>query len=93
MRRPHRIILGAVLLVLAGTYGALATISPSGIDSRLRLDWEVGQTRGGRPEIQGYVINDNMQPAMNVRLLVETLTAMTKPLIVPTASCSVPSPH
>ena len=73
MTRQHRIILGAVLLVLAGTHGALATISPSGIDSRLRLDWEVGQTRGGRPEIQGYVINDNMQPAMNVRLLVETL--------------------
>ena len=73
MTRPHRIILGAVLLVLAGTHGAPATISPSGIDSRLRLDWEVGQTRGGRPEIQGYVINDYMQPAMNVRLLVETL--------------------
>lgn len=72
MTRPHRIILGAVLLVLAGTHGALATISPSGIDSRLRLDWEVGQTRGG-PEIQGYVLNDNMQPAMNVQLLVETL--------------------
>ena len=78
MTRPHRIILGAVLLgvilpVLAGPHGALATISPSGIDSRLRLDWEVGQTRGGRAEIQGYVINDNMQPAMDVRLLVETL--------------------
>ena len=73
MTRPHRIILGAVLFVLAGTHGTLATISPSGIDSRLRLDWEIGQTRGGRPEIQGYVINDYMQPAMNVRLLVETL--------------------
>ncbi len=66
MRRPHRIILG-------GTHGALATISPSGIDARLRLDWEVGQTRGGCPEVQGYVINDNMRPAMSVRLLVETL--------------------
>ena len=73
MTKPHRLILGALLLVLAGTHGALATISPSGIDSRLRLDWEVGQTRGGRPEIRGYVINDNMQPALEVRLLVETL--------------------
>ena len=72
MTKSHRLILGALLLVLAGTHGALATISPSGIDSRLRLDWEVGQTRG-RPEIQGYVINDNMQPALDVRLLVETL--------------------
>jgi hypothetical protein len=74
MTRPHRIILGAVLLILGGTHGALATISPSGIDARLRLDWEVGQTRGGRPEVQGYVINDYMRPAMSVRLLVETLT-------------------
>lgn len=73
MRRTRRIILGAVLLVLGGTHGALATISPSGIDTRLRLDWEVGQTRGGRPEIQGYAINDYMRPAMNVQLLVETL--------------------
>jgi hypothetical protein len=73
MTRPRWIILGAVLFVLAGTHGTLARISPSGIDSRLRLDWEIGQTRGGRPEIQGYVINDYMQPAMNVRLLVETL--------------------
>ena len=72
MTRPHRIILGAVLLILGGTHGALATISPSGIDPRLWLDWEVGQ-RGGRPEVQGYVINDYMRPAMSVRLLVETL--------------------
>jgi hypothetical protein len=73
MTRPQRIILGAVVLILAGTHGALATISPSGIDARLRLDWEIAQTRGGRPEIQGYAINDFMQPAINVRLLVETL--------------------
>ena len=73
MTRPHRIILGAMLLILGGTHGALATISPSGIDARLRLDWEVGQTRGGRPEVQGYVVNDHMRPAMDVRLLVETL--------------------
>jgi hypothetical protein len=43
------------------------------IDARLRLDWEVSQTRGGRPEIQGYVINDYIRAAINVRLLVETL--------------------
>ena len=73
MTRTQRIILATVLLVLAGAHGALATISPSGIDARLRLDWEVSQARHGRPEIQGYVINDYMQPAMNVRLLVETL--------------------
>jgi hypothetical protein len=91
MTKPHRLILGALLLVLAGTHGALATISPSGIDSRLRLDWEVGQTRGGRPEIQGYVINDNMQPAMDVRLLVETLDSNGQIIDRTYASWSVPS--
>jgi hypothetical protein len=50
MTKAQRIILGAMPLILAGTHGALATISPSGIDGRLRLDWEVSQTRGGRPE-------------------------------------------
>lgn len=73
MTRAQRIIPWVVLLILAGTHSALATISPSGIDGRLRLDWEVSQTRGGRPEIQGYVLNDYMRAATNVRLLVETL--------------------
>jgi hypothetical protein len=73
MTRQQRVILGAVLLILAGTHGALATIGPSGIDARLRLEWEVSQTRDGRPEIRGYVLNDYMRAAINVRLLVETL--------------------
>jgi hypothetical protein len=73
MTRQQRVILGAVLLILAGTHGALATIGPSDIDARLRLDWEVSQTRDGRPEIRGYVLNDYMRAAINVRLLVETL--------------------
>ena len=70
-----RIILGAVLLVLAGADGAMAIISPSGIDARLRLDWDVAQTRKGRSEIQGYVLNDYMRQAIDVRLMVETLDA------------------
>jgi hypothetical protein len=73
MARPPGIILVALLLILAGAHVVLATISPSGIDTRLRLDWEIGQSRGGRPEIQGYVINDYMRAAVNVRLLVESL--------------------
>ena len=93
MTRPHRIILGAVLLILGGTHGALATISPSGIDARLRLDWEVGQTRGGRPEVQGYVINDYMRLAMMYDCSSRRSTAMAKPLTVPTASWSVLSQH
>lgn len=73
MASPQRIILVALLLIVAGAHVALATISPSGIDTRLRLDWEIGQSRGGHPEIQGYVINDYMRAAINVRLLVESL--------------------
>ena len=54
---------------------AAAVIVPSGIDYRLRLDWEAGTTRRGRPVIRGYVLNDHGRPASDVRLLVETLDA------------------
>src|SRR4030095_5946368 len=72
MARPQRSILVALLLILAGAHVALATISPSGIDTRLRLDWEIGQSRGGHPEIQGYVIHDYMGAACTARWLVES---------------------
>ena len=72
MARFRRTTLGTGLLILAGTHAALATVSPSGIDARLQLDWEVVEMRG-RPQIQGYVINDYMRPAINVRLLVESI--------------------
>ena len=52
-----------------------AVSEPSGIDSRLRLDWEAGTRRGGKPAIQGYIYNDNGRPATDVHLLVETLDA------------------
>ena len=39
-----------------------AVSEPSGIDSRLRLDWEAGTRRGGKPAIQGYIYNDNGRP-------------------------------
>jgi hypothetical protein len=54
---------------------ALAVSAPSGIDSRLRLDWDAGTGRGGKPVIQGYVYNDYGRPAVDVHLLVETLDA------------------
>ena len=71
---------GVALLVLAlvlGTGGAPATavMAPSGIDPRLRLDWEAGQTRGGRPVVTGYVYNDYSRAASYVRILVESLDA------------------
>lgn len=71
---------GVVLLVLAlvlGTGGApaIAEMGPSGIDFRLRLDWEAGYTRGGQPVVTGYIYNDYGRSANNVRLLVESLDA------------------
>jgi hypothetical protein len=54
---------------------ALAISAPSGIDSRLHLDWDAGTGRGGKPVIQGYIYNDYGRPAVDVRLLVETLDA------------------
>ena len=53
---------------------AAAVSAPSGIDSRLRLDWDAGTRRGGAV-IQGYVYNDYGRPAADVHLLVETLDA------------------
>jgi hypothetical protein len=54
---------------------AAAVSTPSGIDPRIRLDWEAGTRRGGKPVIQGYVYNDYGRPASDVHLLVETLDA------------------
>ena len=54
---------------------AVAASVPSGIDARIRLDWEAGVTRRGQPVIRGYVINDHGRPAADVRLLVESLDA------------------
>jgi len=68
----------AAILALGplGTPAPAAAVSvPSGIDARIRLDWEAGTRRGGKPVIQGYVYNDYGRPAADVHLLVETLDA------------------
>ena len=72
----------AMILTLSLTLGpivmpalAAAVSAPSGIDPRIRLDWEAGTRRGGKPAIQGYVYNDYGRPASDVHLLVETLDA------------------
>jgi hypothetical protein len=65
--------IGALALALSMAGHAGAVTAPSGIDPRLRLEWDVSRTRSGRPGIQGYVYNDYMRSANNVRLLVETL--------------------
>jgi hypothetical protein len=71
---------GIVLLVLAlvlgtGAAPATAVMAPSGIDPRLRLDWETGQARGGGQAITGYIYNDYARVAIDVRILVESLDA------------------
>jgi hypothetical protein len=67
--------LGPALGPLAMPTTAAAVSAPSGIDPRLRLDWEAGTRRGGKPVIQGYLYNDYGRPATDIHLLVETLDA------------------
>jgi hypothetical protein len=67
-----------VILALATfhpTTRAVALEATSSVDSRIRLHWEVGARYGGRPVIHGYVYNDYLRGASDVRLLVETLDA------------------
>ena len=68
------------LLTTVLAFGTLAPAGPaaalgasSTVDSRIRLDWQVGTGRGGRPLIQGHVYNDYGRPASDVVLLVESL--------------------
>jgi hypothetical protein len=67
--------LGLALGPIAMPAPAAAVSTPSGIDPRIRLDWEAGTRRGGKPVIQGYVFNDYGRPAGDIHLLVETLDA------------------
>jgi hypothetical protein len=73
MNRIWTALAALCLLLLIATDGARAINSPSGIDSRLRFEYEVGRTRQGQPEIQGYIYNDYGRAANNVRMIVETL--------------------
>jgi hypothetical protein len=68
-----RVTVAALLLALVVGTGAEAVMTPSGIDPRLRLDWDAGKSMRGRPEVSGYVYNDYGRAAFNVRLIVETL--------------------
>jgi hypothetical protein len=78
MRIKPLLLATMVVLILADvgpTPPAGALSATSSVDSRLRLDWEVGSRHGGRPVIQGYVYNDYLRSAAEVRLQVETLDA------------------
>src|SRR5258706_7076569 len=54
---------------------AVAVEAAQVIDSGLRLDWEAGTKRNGKPVIQVYLYNDYGRPASDIHLLVETLDA------------------
>src|SRR5512146_3308920 len=80
MRIAMKRLLLATMGVLALAAGspvrpAAALSATSSVDARIRHDWEIGTTRGGRPVIQGYVYNDYGRPASDVQLLVESLDA------------------
>jgi hypothetical protein len=72
------LLLGTMLILPMGSLypadPAAALSATSSVDSRIRLDWEVG-ARHGRPVIRGWVYNDYGRAAMDIRLLVETLDA------------------
>ncbi|PWU22483.1 MAG: hypothetical protein C5B48_10005 [Candidatus Rokuibacteriota bacterium] len=69
------VLLALALISSAAPVSVAAVSSPSGIDPRLRLEWESGQDRSGHPIIAGYVYNDYGRAAINVRLLAEALDA------------------
>ncbi len=80
MKTPMKPLLLATMALLAlgpasPVREASALSAASSIDPRIRLDWEVGAGRAGRPVIRGYVYNDYGRPASDVHLLVETLDA------------------
>jgi hypothetical protein len=79
MKPMKFLLLATMALVALRTWStpspAVALSATSSVDRRVRLDWEVGTGRGGRPVIQGYVYNDYGRPAADVHLLVETLDA------------------
>jgi hypothetical protein len=61
-------------LATLGSSGPAAALSATAtVDSRIRLDWQVGTGRGGRPLILGYIYNDYGRPASDVVLYVESL--------------------
>jgi hypothetical protein len=75
--RIKPLLLAAMLILPAALYPTgptTAMSATSSVDSRIRLDWEVG-ARHGRPVIEGWAYNNYGRAAMNVRLLVETLDA------------------
>ena len=74
LQRLSAAVLAIVALGSAGPVTPAGALDASGsVDARLRLDWQVGTSRGGKPVIAGYVYNDYVRSAGDVRLLVEVV--------------------
>ena len=71
-----RVLAALALLTSLVDAGAVrAQIGGRAVDTDLRVEWSVGQTRRGEAQISGYVYNDRDQWAANPRLLLESLDA------------------
>jgi hypothetical protein len=73
------LLVAAMVILALASFHATAPVgavpATSSVDSRLRLDWQIGSRHGGRPVIQGYVYNDYLRAAAEVQLQVEALDA------------------
>lgn len=63
-------VLAALIL---GAASAWAQNFGTPVDHYFRLEWEVGRAKDGSPRITGYLYNDRVMWAVNVRVLVEAL--------------------
>lgn len=75
-----RYVIGAVAVtavlatIFLGTGAGWAQNFGAGpIERYFRVEWDVGQARGGRPTVNGYLHNDYGLWARDVRILVEAL--------------------
>ena len=76
LRRLSTAVVAIVALASACPVTPARALSATArVDSRLRLDWQVGASRGGKAIIAGYVYNDYVRSAGDVRLLVEAVDA------------------
>lgn len=74
--KPKTLALVLLLCLVAGGGAALAQ-SSSDADRFFGLEWTGGERRG-RPNVNGYVVNQYRMRAVNVRLLVDSLDASGK---------------
>jgi len=79
MKRFRQLSAAVIVMVALGSAWPVAPAgaldASASVDPRLRLDWQVSTSRGGKPIIAGYVYNDYVRSAGDVRLLVEAVDA------------------